>query len=67
VFLLKRKGNAYVIFRNGYEEIDGVVVRGTPLGDAQLQPYVKEPQEKNNTLSVAQVTRETGSISLLLT
>ena len=44
---VQRQGNAYVIFRNGHEEIGGVVVRGTPLGDTQLQPYVEEPQEKN--------------------
>ncbi|NHB97485.1 hypothetical protein [Photorhabdus stackebrandtii] len=39
---VKRQGNAYVIFRNGYEEIGDVVVCGTPLGDTQLQPYVEE-------------------------
>ncbi|WP_419607378.1 hypothetical protein, partial [Thiolapillus sp.] len=29
---VKRRGNAYAIFRNEYEEIGGVVVRGTSLG-----------------------------------
>lgn len=47
---VKRQGSAYVIFRNGHEEIGGVVVRGTPLGDTQLQPYVEEPQEKNKQI-----------------
>ncbi len=47
---VKRRGNAYAIFRNVYEEIGGVVVRGTSLGDTQLQPYVEEPQEKNKQI-----------------
>ncbi|MCU7815795.1 MAG: hypothetical protein KZQ81_11445 [Candidatus Thiodiazotropha sp. (ex Rostrolucina anterorostrata)] len=45
-----RQGNAYAIFRNGNEEIGGVVIRGTSLGDTQLLPYVEEPQDENKTI-----------------
>lgn len=61
---VKRQGNAYVIFRNGYEEIGGVVVRGTPLGDTQLQPYVEEPQEKNKQI-VALVAQQMSDALLV--
>jgi len=47
---VKKRGNTYVIFRNGHEEIGGIVVCGTPLGDTQLQPYVEEPQDRNKTI-----------------
>ncbi|WP_419608883.1 hypothetical protein, partial [Thiolapillus sp.] len=61
---VKRRGNAYAIFRNEYEEIGGVVVRGTSLGDTQLQPYVEEPQEKNRQI-VALVAQQMSDALLV--
>ncbi|KOE80220.1 hypothetical protein ACS86_17650 (plasmid) [Vibrio alginolyticus] len=53
---VQKCGNTYVIFRNGDTEIGGIIVSGTPMGDTQLQPYVKEPQNNNKHIvaSVAQ-------------
>lgn len=62
---VKRRGNAYAIFRNEYEEIGGVVVRGTSLGDTQLQPYVEEPQEKNKQI-VALVAQQMSDALLMI-
>ena len=61
---VKRQGNAYVIFRGGHEEIGGVVVSGTPLGDAQLQPCVEEPQDKNKQI-VALVAQQMSDALLV--
>jgi|GEM_PF-2208082 len=61
---VRRRGNAYAIFRNEYEEIGGVVVRGTSLGDTQLQPYVEEPQEKNKQI-VALVAQQMSDALLV--
>ncbi|WP_345860732.1 hypothetical protein [Shewanella algae] len=61
---VKRRGNAYAIFRNEYEEIGGVVVRGTSLGDTQLQPYVEEPQDKNKQI-VALVAQQMSDALLV--
>ena len=62
---VRRRGNAYAIFRNEYEEIGGVVVRGTSLGDTQLQPYVEEPQEKNKQI-VALVAQQMSDALLMI-
>lgn len=53
---VQKYGSTYVIFRNGDTEIGGIIVSGTPMGDTQLQPYVKDPQNNNKHIvaSVAQ-------------
>ncbi|AWK15652.1 hypothetical protein SK355_13595 [Candidatus Fukatsuia symbiotica] len=61
---VKKRGNTYVIFRNGHEEIGGIVVCGTPLGDTQLQPYVEEPQDRNKTI-VALVAQQMSDALLV--
>lgn len=61
---VKRRGSAYAIFRNEYEEIGGVVVCGTPMGDTQLQPYVEEPQDKNKQI-VALVAQQMSDALLV--
>lgn len=59
---VKRRGNAYAIFRNEYQEIGGVVVRGTSQGDTQLQPYVEAPQDNNKQIVALVVQQMTDAL-----
>ncbi|HAY92401.1 hypothetical protein [Shewanella sp.] len=59
---VKKRGNAYAIFRNEYQEIGGVVVRGTSQGDTQLQPYVEAPQDNNKQIVALVVQQMTDAL-----
>ncbi|MGE6454445.1 hypothetical protein ACQKC5_18865 [Shewanella baltica] len=45
-----RQGKAYVIFRDGYEAIGGVIVSETTQGNTQLKPYMNVDASDNKAV-----------------
>lgn len=58
---------AYAVLKDKHEEIGGIVVRGTPTGDTQLDPYVNEScqQKAENTRLVGLVMQQMSDALLM--
>ncbi|WP_394230561.1 hypothetical protein [Shewanella colwelliana] len=61
---LERQGQTYVIFRNKREEIGGVALTETPLGDTQLRPYLAAGKESDKT-TVAFIAQQMSDVLLM--
>ncbi|MBQ4892176.1 hypothetical protein J8L86_20185 [Shewanella sp. MMG014] len=62
---LERHGQRYIIFRHKSEEVGGVVLTETSLGDTQLRPYLISDKE-NDKVTVAFVAQQISDVLFML-